>query len=159
MSCVCVCVHLCICKDAWEMRRVIILLLPWGLSQPRGLPISPLTNAWTESRGPLIGPCDNTRKKGSVFGTLSKCVCVCSFTESCYFLQVLIYWLVFVLWRGFDLYLRRTRLMIVSLAEVGAHWKTIKAQTVEWLKAPLPSLNGAFLSNCFIISVCLLNVR
>lgn len=33
------------CVRDGEMKRVIILLLPWGLSQPCGLPIGPLTHA------------------------------------------------------------------------------------------------------------------
>lgn len=101
-----VCMQGCV-RDG-EMKRVIILLLPWGLSQPRGLPIGPLTHAWAESRGPLIGPCDNTREEGSVCARVCVCVCVFAFqyhsaAESLYFLQVIIYWFVILLWRVFDL--------------------------------------------------------
>lgn len=92
------------CLRDGEMKRVIILLLPWGLSQPRRLPIGPLTHALAESQGPLIGPCDNTREKGNV------CVDEWGFVfwyysavESLCFLQVIIYWFVILLWRVFDL--------------------------------------------------------
>ena len=66
------CVSMQGCVRGREMKREIILLLPRGLSQPRRLHIGPLTHAWAESYGPLIGPCVNNRDKSNI------CVWTCS---------------------------------------------------------------------------------